>query len=236
MSKKLKEEEGKKISEISEIKKLIREVNLKNKKNLERLTLVAENQAEKLRQAESVIESLVRIQGMYLVNKPKEEVFDQLLAILLEESGSEYGFIGEVLHDEKSQPYLKTFAITNISWSPETKKFYEENAPQGLEFRNLETLFGVTLKTGQKIIANDAKKHPKAGGIPEGHPPLKAYLGVPLFINNKMIGMFGVSNRKGGYSEELVLLLEPLINSVAQLVFAQRKDCYTCVNGKKKNS
>jgi GAF domain-containing protein len=184
--------------------------------------------ADKLQKAESIIKSICEIQGMYLIDEPKEKIFDFLLYILLKEANSEYGFIGEILYDEKGNPYLKTFAITNISWSPETRKFYEDNAPTGLEFRNLDTLFGETLKTGKIVISNDPPNDPRGGGIPDGHPPLNSYLGVPLYINKRMIGMFGISNKEGGYNQEVIDRLNPIINSVAQLVFAQRKNCRGC--------
>jgi GAF domain-containing protein len=176
----------------------------------------------KLIDAESVIESICKIQGMYLLNESKEEIFNALLDILLKQTKSEYGFIGEVLYDEQNQPFLKTFAITNIAWDVATRKFYEDNVSDGLEFTNLNTLFGFTLKTGKHIIANDPKNNPNASGIPQGHPPLKAYLGVPLYIKNAMIGMFGIANKDGGYDEELIKTIQPIIDSVSQLIYAQK--------------
>jgi GAF domain-containing protein len=179
---------------------------------------------DKLVQAESVIQSICKIQGMYLINEPKEKIFNRLLDIILEQTKSEYGFIGEVLYDDAGSPFLKTFAITDISWNEQTRDFYRENAPQGLEFTNLNTIFGFTLKTGELVISNDPKNDPNAGGLPKGHPPLNAYLGVPLCIKGKMIGMFGVSNRDGGYSQDIVKSIQPIVDSVSQLVYAQKNN------------
>jgi GAF domain-containing protein len=187
-----------------------------------------EQLTKKLKKAESIIKTISEIQGMYLVNKPKKEIFEKLLSLLLTQSNSEYGFIGEVLYDSENNPYLKTYAITNISWNNETRKFYEDNAPEGLEFKNLETLFGETLKTGKVVVANDPKNHEKAAGIPGGHPALNAYLGLPLYIDNFLIGMVGIANRNGGYSEDFIKEIEPITISISQLVFAQKKGCREC--------
>ena len=74
---------------------------------------------------------------------------------------SDYGFIGEILNDSDGAPYLKTFAITNIAWNKETKKYYEENAPDKMEFHNLETLFGAVIKLGKIVILNDPAYAPR---------------------------------------------------------------------------
>ena len=39
---------------------------------------------------------------------------------------------------------------------------------------------------------------PRRGGTPEGHPALKAFLGLPLHLGDQLIGMIGVANRPGG--------------------------------------
>jgi hypothetical protein len=123
------------------------------------------------------------------------KLFDGLLELLLNITNSEYGFIGEILHSDEGRPYLKTFSITNIAWNKETRKFYEENAPQGMEFHNLKTLFGQVMVTRERIISNHPGTDPRRGGLPEGHPPLNAFLGLPVNSGGSMIGMAGIANR-----------------------------------------
>ena len=106
---------------------------------------------------------VARVQRLMESGAPTGEVFDLLLKEVLALTQSEYGFIGEILH-EQNVPYLKTHAITNIAWSRETREFYRENVRAGLEFRNLDTLFGVTIRSGQMVIANDPANDPRRGG------------------------------------------------------------------------
>lgn len=182
-----------------------------------------EDLTKKLIRQDSLIKSISKVQSLYIEEKTTEEVFDQLLKILLDYTKSEYGFIGYILKDDNGALYLKTFAITNISWNETTRSFYEEKSPYGLEFTNLDTLFGYTIKTGKPVISNDPKNDFRAGGLPEGHPNLNHYLGVPLHYNTNFIGMFGISNREGGYTEDILEELQPLINSVSQIINATLK-------------
>ncbi len=125
--------------------------------------------------------------------------FEVLLADALRLTASEYGFIGEVLHDAAGAPYLKSHAITNIAWNEETRNFYEQNVAQGLEFRNLETLFGRVMVSGKPVIANDPGRDPRRGGLPPGHPAMHAFLGQPIYSGDSLVGMIGLANAPGGY-------------------------------------
>lgn len=169
-----------------------------------------------------LVAAITAAQGRYL--RDPERLFDGLLSALLELTDSEYGFIGETLYDELGKPYLRTHAITNIAWNAYTKQYYEENASDGLEFRNLDTLFGAVLTGHKPIISNLPAKDPLGGGVPDGHPALNAFLGIPLHGGGKMIGMAGVANRAQGYNETLVTDLAPFIQTCADAVFAMHAD------------
>jgi len=150
-------------------------------------------------------------------------LFDKLLLDILSISDSKYGFIGEVLYRD-GNPYLKTLAISNITRNAETEKFYAENAPDGLEFTNLDGLFGSAIKSGNTVIANDPATDPRRGGLPPGHPPLNAFLGIPFYRGKKVIGMFGISNRVGGYDQALVDFLDPITATCTQIVEALKTE------------
>ncbi|NWG86665.1 MAG: response regulator [Hydrogenophilaceae bacterium] len=160
--------------------------------------------------------------GGYVATRDLAASADLLLQGLLELSQSAYGFIGEVLYDEQGQPYLKTHALTNIAWNEETRRFYEEQAPQGLEFHNLKTLFGTVMATGEAVISNDPANDPRSGGLPRGHPTLDAFLGVPIYYGEELVGMYGVANRAGGYDERLLNFLAPFNATYAAIIEAHR--------------
>ena len=113
--------------------------------------------------SEELLTAVNRIQREFILQDNSRSAFAILLEFLLSFTGSEYGFVGEVLRDEKNAPYLKTYAITNIAWNEETRKFYDEYRESGMEFHNLETLFGKVLTTGKRLIANKPATHPNRG-------------------------------------------------------------------------
>lgn len=168
----------------------------------------------------SMLDNVSRIQSQFILDGDAGAAFDALLEQILLMTDSEYGFIGEINHQDDGTPFLRTQAITNIAWNTETRSFYEENAPTGLEFFNLKTLFGSVITSGKPVIANDAMSDSRGGGIPEGHPPLNAFLGMPFHIGQRLAGMIGIANRPGGYDKEIMQRLEPLLATCGNLVGA----------------
>lgn len=176
---------------------------------------------EEARASRDLLAAVGRAQSGHIGEADTEEVFGGLLGTLLEATGSEYGFIGEVLHDPDGSPYLRTFAITDIAWNEATKALYERAAP-AMEFRHLETLFGAVITSGQPVIANNAPHDARRGGLPDGHPALNAFLGVPLRHAGELVGMAGLANRPGGYDDALIDVIEPILITGAALITATR--------------
>ncbi len=133
-----------------------------------------------LARSTSLVQAVQRLQQRFIANPDLRQLGHELLKTLLDFGEAEYGFIGEVLHDPAGAPYLKTFTLTNIAWNAEIQALYEAHHQEGLEFRNLDTLFGRTLRTGELVIANQPAAHHAAAGRPKGHPALNTYAGVPI--------------------------------------------------------
>jgi len=150
-------------------------------------------------------------------NDKNHKAFKSLLDDLIDITDSEYGFIGEVFYEDKN-PWLKTYALTNIAWNKDTQKLFDEYHIKGFEFKNLDTLFGYTLKTKKITISDDPTNDPRSGGLPNGHPDLNKFLGIPIIYNEELIGMIGLANRPIGYSESNVDFLSPLIENIANVI------------------
>ena len=179
---------------------------------------------EEIQKVNALLGSLGDIQSGFIMQLERSAAFDKLLASLLLLTQSEYGFIGEILHTSQGTPYLKTVAITNIAWNKEMRKFYQENVPNGLKFHNLKTLFGEVMTTGKPVISNSPSTDHRSGGIPEGHPPLKAFLGLPFYYGDSMTGMIGIANRANGYDEKLIAFLKPFLSSCSNILVAYKNE------------
>ena len=179
---------------------------------------------ERAARTTGLLDAVLRIQSSYIGGTDPKNACEQMLATLLHVTRSAYGFVGEIRHDEAGKPYLKAHAVTNIAWNEETRGLYAENAAQGLEFHNLDTLFGAAITSGEPVIANEPATDPRRGGRPEGHPPLNCFLGVPLYAGQDMVGLMGIANRPGGYDEAIVSFLEPLTNACGSVIAAIQAD------------
>ena len=178
--------------------------------------------AHALERQHRMLDAVRQAQAAYIEADDKRQAFEGLLQAFLTVTDSAFGFVGEVLYDPQDKPYLKTHAITNIAWNEATRRMFTEQMDAGLEFRNLRTLFGHALATGETVITNDPSSDPRAGGLPPGHPPMWSFLGIPLVLGDRLIAMVGLSNAPGGYSEDDVEFLQPLLGTVRQLVLARR--------------
>lgn len=176
---------------------------------------------ERLLQSNNLLKAISNIQYKFISDIDPQVLFDGLLKDLLALTGSEYGFIGEIFYNTDGSPYLKTHAITNIAWNDETRALYEKYAP-AFEFRNLKSLFGEVMTTGKPVISNNPASDPRRCGLPEGHPPLNAFLGLPFYSGNNLIGMVGIANRQNGYDEKLIEYLQPFLSTCSNIITAYR--------------
>lgn len=169
---------------------------------------VAAEQALRLR--DGILALINDAQTRFIADGADAAWWDFLLERLLHLTDSEYGFVG-MTETDAGGPFLRTRSITNIAWDDETRRFYDEHAPAGMVFRNMKTLFGHAMLTQQRYLANDVAHDPHAGGRPAGHPPLNAFAGLPIKEGEQMTGLVGLANRPGGYDEELIHSLDPVL-------------------------
>jgi PAS domain S-box-containing protein len=172
------------------------------------------------KQQQIISDAISELRATYIeLTTDRPKFFEYLLGNILNLTESVYGFIGEVLEDEDGK-FLKTYWISDISWNEETKKLYQDVAPHFI-FRNLNTLFGSVIKSGKPLLTNDAPHHPEAYGIPKGHPPLNAFMGIPIYYSGKFIAMAGVANRDIGYDNDFLNMLSPYFDVIGEMIHAK---------------
>jgi PAS domain S-box-containing protein len=195
-----------------------------HKKSQERRVRDSLSGADELERATRLLHSISRAQAMHIVRSDSREVFAELLETAVELTESEYGFLAEVLRDQKGELYRLSLAISDISWDEDSKRLYDRLAARQMEFRDMHTLAGAPVVTGKCVIANDPVRHSMFKGLPEGHPPLNAYMGVPMYFGGQLVGVLGLANRLGGYNAEVALFLDPFVSTCAGIIHALRRD------------
>jgi signal transduction histidine kinase/DNA-binding response OmpR family regulator len=132
-------------------------------------------------------------------------------------TGSRFGYIG-FLNAGGLQDIV---AISNPGWDicaiPETQAVLSlKNMPiRGIDRSALADGFSRIIN-GQESI----QSHPDHVAVPDGHPPLTSFLGVPLKSTGRTIGLIALANRDGGYSksnqEDLEILSSALVDAFSR--------------------
>src|SRR5690625_3193652 len=65
------------------------------------------------------------------------------------------------------------------------------------------------------LVLNDLTAHPDFRGFPEGHPPMRSFLGVPILIGSQAYGRLYVAEKVGGFNDEDVEHMHMLASAAA---------------------
>ena len=167
----------------------------------------------------SVLKGINRIFQEALSETTEETLGEICLSVAEEVTGSKIGFIGEIGTDG----LLQDVAISSLGWK--ACRMIDQSGhrrPPG-EFQ-IHGIYGRVIKDGKGFFTNDPAIHPDRIGFPNGHPPLTAFLGVPLIFDKRNIGMIAVGNRDGGYSGEEQESLESLAPVIAEALMRKRAE------------
>ncbi|TAK08714.1 MAG: PAS domain S-box protein [Candidatus Manganitrophaceae bacterium] len=160
----------------------------------------------------------------YLDSRDWHETSSRLLRSALHQTQSEYGFIGVVVEG----PVLRILAVEGVDQEAMNRPFYAEavridQKQEYLELNRFDNLFGKVIQTGKAVLSNAPATDPRSGGLPSGHPLLRTFLGVPIIRDNQVVGLIGIANRPGGYSETDQAGLEIVSNATGILYDSYRR-------------
>jgi two-component system, chemotaxis family, CheB/CheR fusion protein len=96
------------------------------------------------------------------------------------------------------QGLLDTIAVSDTGWS--ACRIPESNALIMLKGLKIKGIQGRVIKDERSMIFNQPASHPDWNGLPEGHPAITCFLGVPLKQSGKTIGMIGLANEERNYN------------------------------------
>jgi PAS domain S-box-containing protein len=146
-----------------------------------------------------------RIANIFLFS-PQDEVFADVLNVILGLLGSRFGYFGYI--DEAGD--LVCPSMTRDVWDkcqvPEKSIVFPRSGWGGL--------WGRSLVEKQALIANENLR------IPEGHMELENALATPIVHQDELIGQFVVANKDGGYDKDDRDLLQSAAAQTAPILFA----------------
>ena len=130
---------------------------------------------EKIRQQNKILEAINRIFEKALTCDTEEDLGRMCLSVVEELTDSKFSFVGEIGKDG----WLHDIAISDLGWG--LCAMYDKTGhrrPPG-DFK-IHGLYGRVLQDGKSLLTNAPASHPDSIGVPEGHPQLTAFLGVPF--------------------------------------------------------
>lgn len=145
-----------------------------------------------------------------------------LMEALRDLTGSDYALIGELVPGQEPAA-LKIHAITDLSWSEESRHLMSRLMSGDMTLTRPDTMLGRVFAGGEIVLSNDLDKDERSRHFPPGHPHLYRYLGVPIHYQGKLLGMFAIANGKEDYDEALVRWLEPFTSTCALLINLYRQ-------------
>ncbi|MFE2010665.1 GAF domain-containing protein [Streptomyces sp. NPDC059491] len=115
-------------------------------------------------------------------------------------TGARYGALGVVDPERPRLTELFTSGMTD-----------EERRRIGRLPDGRTGLLGVLVGDPQPLLLDDLTADPRSAGVPEGHPVMRTFLGVPIRVHTQVFGnLYLTEKREGGFTEEDLALLRVL--------------------------
>lgn len=197
---------------------------LKRIVDLEESVSELERTCEAQEQSKKMLRAIQNIQSLYIIQEDPAEIYRILLQSLVELSGSEFGFLDEVIDDETGHRKKKSLALSDISWDKHSRALFRQLKEHGVIFSFLDNLAGFSALTGKMIISNNPSTDSRYKGLPEGHPSIRSFMGLPIFFGGKLLCVAGLANRPNGYNDDVAFFLEPLLSTCGAITYAVRTE------------
>lgn len=175
----------------------------------------AENE---LRNQYTAIEAVNDILKNTLRCDTDEEVARNCLEIVENLTDSEFGWLGEINESGR----LDTIALSDPGWDACGIK--EGSPPRMISNMEISGIWGRVLKDGVPLLTNDPVRHVASVGLPEGHPAIVSFLGVPLKSSEQTIGMVALANKPSGYTRSDKNNVEMLSTAIEEALRRKRAE------------
>ncbi len=166
---------------------------------------------EAVQRKNAILDGINRIFSAALLSSTVEELGSVCLEIAQELTQSKFGFIGDI-----NESGLEDIAISNPGWDA-CNILNESGHSAKIGSFKIHGIYGKVISHGESFFTNDPTNHQDHIGLPDGHPPLEAFLGVPLRDDGRVTGIIALGNRPGGYSlseQETLETLAPVVVEV----------------------
>ena len=173
----------------------------------------------------SDIQDTIRfVQSKFISEQEASHVFLELQRRILKLTNCKEGMIGELMIDDKHQPYVSPLSIDN------KLHLYSGNAVIKLSDADCErynqqnTLMCEVMTTGKSLIDNGPGISKERLGFPtQTTKEVSNFLGLPLYTGYQFVGVLCLINNEKDFDSAIFNELEVLLQTLAQLIVAYRE-------------
>ncbi|MHC4394240.1 MAG: protein kinase domain-containing protein [Planctomycetota bacterium] len=178
-------------------------------------------QEEKILRQSVVLNAINEVFQETLTCESEKDVARTCLRTAEKLTGSKFGIIGEL----NAAGRFDTIAISNPGW--DVCKMPHTEATRLIKDMEIRGIWSGALKDEKSQIVNEPSSHPDRVGVPEGHPLITCFLGVPLKQAGKTIGMIGLANKESGYEPRDQEAVEALSVAFVEALMRKRAEQQT---------
>lgn len=194
-----------------ELQQLNEELATTNEELIAALDLTRAKEQELKGQKAQLEHSNARLESLLRISQFKPDNLQDLLDYALSESilltKSEIGYI--YYYQEANQQFILN------TWSKGVMKECQVVNPQTVYDLDKTGCWGEAVRQRKPIILNDYQENnPLKRGTPEGHVKLHRFLTIPVIVDNEIVAVTGVANKKEPYNEKDVRQLSLLMDKV----------------------
>jgi signal transduction histidine kinase len=117
-------------------------------------------------------------------------VLQRIVQVACDQTEAEYGALGVLGAPSAEGEILLVEFITEGIDEAGVRRI--GNYPRGLG------ILGHLIHVPEPLRLNDLSAHPQSVGFPDGHPPMRTFLGVPVRIRDEIFGNLYLTEKRGG--------------------------------------
>ena len=155
---------------------------------------------EVARHAEAVSAAVVEASLNFLESRSISSMAKLLVEHAVRLIGANLGLLGTVSKGELHVHGLSTqaWAAVGDGRRREAESALERDGEFSMPIG--QSLLSAPIREGTVVMTNKANRDPRwRGCLPQGHPPIDSYLGVPLRMGGRVVGVLALANKPGGF-------------------------------------
>lgn len=168
----------------------------------------------KKKRIQEIHKGISEIQSTFIGEVTSKKFLKKILQTLLRITRSSIGYIGEIREQDGKQVLITHYRIILSEIDSQETTFL------GPDIKAFEEITTKVLTTGKHLLFRSTDKINDSCSYNE----LENFMGLPFYINTKLVGMICVANKEYGHYDNFVPLLRPFLATCSTLIAAHKNE------------